>query len=81
VIEPRTHQSQTTYKSWIRRIGKHTYRFKIMVRTDGQWEIRVDMSLNRVKGWHTVHHWNGEDAIYPVCTGYCTGCHKPHERI
>jgi hypothetical protein len=58
VIEPRTHNSRTTYSSWLRKIGGHTYRFKVMTRTgnDPKWEVRVDRSLGR--GWETVHHWD-----------------------
>lgn len=58
VIEPRTHQSESVYRSWLRKIGHNTYRFKITSRADGYWEIRVDRSIGgRGRSWETVHHW------------------------
>lgn len=61
VIEPRTHESETTYRSGLRKIGRSTYRFKVMSRTDGKWEVRVDRSVGgRSWHWETVHYWSGE---------------------
>jgi hypothetical protein len=63
VIEPRTHESATAYRSWLRKIGRSTYRFRTMSRTDGKWEVRVDRSIGgRGRHWETVHHWSGEEA-------------------
>lgn len=63
VIEPRTHESETAYRSWLRKIGRSTYRFKTMCRTDGKWEVRVDRSVGgRSRHWETVHQWSGEEA-------------------
>lgn len=60
VIGARTHQSQAVYTSWLRKIGKSTYRFKVTTRLDGYWEVRVDRSFSHGpgrRGWETVHHW------------------------
>jgi hypothetical protein len=62
VIEPRAYESRTTYSNWLRKIGGHTYRFKVMTRTgpDPKWEVRVDRSFSGgpgKRGWETVHNW------------------------
>jgi hypothetical protein len=61
VIESRTHESESVYKSWLRKIGKHTYRFKTMTRSDGKYEIRVERSIGgRNRKWEPVHYWDSE---------------------
>ena len=61
VIDPLTHNSQSHYKSWIRKIGTHTYRFRTMTRSDGQWSIQVDVSQGKQQGWFCVHLWNNHN--------------------
>lgn len=62
VIEPRTHASTSIYRSWLRKIGHHTYRFKVSTRSSDDllvWNIRVDVSHGgRNRGWETVHQWS-----------------------
>lgn len=62
VIENRTHVSRSDYISWLRKIGRHTYRFKVASRSDGSWEIRVDVSRyeGRRRSWITVHQWSND---------------------
>lgn len=62
VIEPRTYESTSLYRSWIRKIGRSSYRFKTMSRSDGVWEIRVDKSIGGQgrRAWETVHHWSND---------------------
>lgn len=61
VIGPRTHNSRAVYTSWIRKLGTGTYRFKVITRADGYWEVRVDKSFSHgargERGWATAHHW------------------------
>lgn len=59
VIGFRTHVSISTYTSWLRKIGLHTYRFRFMGRTDGTWKINVDRSIGgRSRHWQSVHEWS-----------------------
>jgi hypothetical protein len=55
VIGPRTHEGRTEYRSWLRKLGNHTYRFKTMTRENGSWSIQVDLSEGR--SWKLVHLW------------------------
>jgi hypothetical protein len=60
VIGERTHERSTTYRSWLRKIGAHTYRFDVKVSTSGRWDVRVDRSEGwgpGRAGWVTVHQW------------------------
>lgn len=58
VIEPRKNESETLYQSWTRKIGNHSYRFKVKTTHTGESLIQVDMSLGFKKGWKTVHLWH-----------------------
>lgn len=62
VIEPRTHTNVAVYRSWLRRIGRYNYRFKVTTRTgDGYWEVEVAKSMynGRKNWWEPVHNWSG----------------------
>jgi hypothetical protein len=54
VIGERTHES----KSWIRKIGTSTYRFRVTTHPSGTWKAEVDRSIGgRGRHWEPVHEW------------------------
>lgn len=59
VIGERTHENLAVYRSWLRKIGQSTYRFKVSVRHNGEvWDVSVDRSIGgRGRHWENVHHW------------------------
>lgn len=63
VIGPRTHESLAVYRSWLRKIGRSTYRFRVSVRENGEvWDINVARSVGgRGRHWETVHHWTRDE--------------------